>query len=76
MANNHYPLNEEFEVNMTFKVKLTSVSDYSSLSNSQIESAVKDFRKEIEDFIRSKVINQYYREEITEYIDDYTFEIQ
>jgi len=75
MANKHYRLDEEFEVTIKVKVKLESCSDYQHVSNIRLEENVEDFKSEIGNHLKGKLTNYYGREEVTDNIDDWTFEV-
>lgn len=76
MANKHYNINEEVEVTLTLKVKIKECSNYTTLDESQISDNVKDFKSEIKEHLRSKISNEYYSEEVTFGVDNWSYEVQ
>ena len=75
MANRHYEINEEFEVTLKLKIKLKQASDYDYLNDEEIKEEVDYFKRCIENHLTEKIQGEYYREEVTISMDDFTFEV-
>ena len=75
MANQHYDVNEEFEVNLRLKVKLKSISNYYYLSEEQIKSNIETAKEEMEEFLKNKIAKEYRSEDLTERVDYWNFEV-
>lgn len=75
MANRHYQINEEFEVTVTFKVKLNQISNYHPLSDEQIKEQIQEAKEEMQSFIEDQVVDEYYNEDLTAGTDFCSFEI-
>ena len=76
MANRHYQINEEIEVTLKLKVKIKQCSNYQHLNELQLADNVTDFKKEIKEHLENKIKNEYYREEVTIGVDDWTYEVE
>jgi hypothetical protein len=76
MANKHYQVDEEIEVTLKVRVKIVRLSNYQPLTPGQIEANVKAFKEEIKEHLQDKLVNDYYREEVTETVDDWTYEVE
>lgn len=76
MANRHYPINEEIEVTLKLKVTIKQCSDYGYLNELQLADKVTDFKNEIKEHLENKIKNEYYREEVTLGVDDWTYEVE
>jgi len=76
MANKHYQINEEFEVTLKLKVTIKQCSNYNHLNELQIADNVTDFKNEIKEHIENKIKDEYYREEVTLGVDDWTYEVE
>jgi hypothetical protein len=58
------------------KVKIDKCSNYHQLNELQLADSVTNFKSEVKHFLKDKLINETYaREEITNCVDDWTFEI-
>ena len=76
MANRHYPQNEEVEVTLKFKVKLTHISNYHHLSEDDISRIVQDFKEEISDEIASNIDGEYSNQDVTTMCDYVNYEVE
>jgi len=76
MANRHYPKDEEVEVTLKFKVKLTHISNYHHLNEDDIARIVQDFKEEIGNEISSNVEGEYSNQEVTQMCDYVNYEIK
>ena len=76
MANRHYPINEEIEVTLKLKVTIKQCSNYHHLNELQIADNVTDFKNEIREHLENKIKDEYYREEVTLGVDDWTYEVE
>tara|TARA_R110002167_G_scaffold365494_1_gene590438 strand:+ start:344 stop:583 length:240 start_codon:yes stop_codon:yes gene_type:complete len=75
MANQHYELDEEFEVTIKLKVKLQRCSDYRYLTEDEVKDEVFHFKTQIQEHLESKVKGEYYREDVCIGMDDWTYEV-
>lgn len=75
MANRHYQINEEFEVTVTFKVKLNQISNYHPLKDDEIAEQIEEIKSEMKEFIEYQVVDEYYNEDLTAGADFCSFEI-
>lgn len=75
MANQHYELDEEFEVTIKLKVKLQRCSDYRHLSDDEVKDEVDHFKTQIQEHLESKVTGEYYREDVCIGMDDWTYKV-
>ena len=75
MANRHYHINEEFEVAVSFNVKLTKISNYHALSDEKIKEQIQEVKEEMKSFIEEQVVGEYYNEDLTYGTDFCSFEI-
>lgn len=76
MSNKHYPVDEEFEVDLTVKVKLKSISNYTILNERDQIWAIEAFKQDIEEWLLDKLAENYYNEEVTNKVDYYSFEVR
>ena len=76
MANRHYQINEEIEVTLKLKVKIKQCSNYHDLNELQLADNVTDFKNEIKEHLENKIKDEYYREEVTMGVDDWTYEVK
>jgi hypothetical protein len=76
MANRHYPINKEIEVTLKLKVTIKQCSNYYPLNELQIADNVTDFKNEIKEHLENKIKDEYYREEVTLGVDDWTYEVE
>jgi len=76
MANKHYNIDEEINITINIKVKLLQCSNFTELNELQVADNVIDFKNEIADYLKSKIVNGYYREEVTLGVDDWTFDVE
>ena len=75
MANKHYTINDEVEITIKVKVKIKNISNYHQLSDEEIQDHIKDFKNEIHSELSSKIVNEYYGEEITQGVDSWNYEV-
>lgn len=75
MANRHYSVNEEVEVTLKFKVKLTHISNYHHLDDQAINRVVEDFKEEITQHLADK-INDEYQGEVTTMCDWVSYQVE
>lgn len=76
MANRHYQINEEIEVTLKLKVNIKQCSNYQHLNELQLADNVTDFKNEIKEHLENKIKDEYYREEVTIGVDDWTYEVE
>ena len=76
MANRHYQINEEIEVTLKLKVNIKKCSNYYHLNELQLADNVTDFKNEIKEHLENKIKDEYYREEVTIGVDDWTYEVE
>ena len=76
MANKHYYFDEEIEVKLTVKVKKVGISNFQQLSEKEQEVAMADFKAEIADHLQNKLVGSYGQQEVTEYIDWFSFDVE
>mgnify|MGYP000990710640 CR=1 FL=1 len=76
MANRHYPQNEEVEVTLKFKVKLTHISNYHHLNDDDIAVIIKDFKEEIKEEIIGNVEGDYEQQEVSHMCDYVNYSIE
>jgi uncharacterized protein YaaR (DUF327 family) len=76
MANRHYEINEELEVTLKLKVIIKQCSNYNPLNESQLAHNVKNFKNEIKEHLENKIKDEYYREEVTIGVDDWTYDVE
>ena len=76
MANRHYQINEEIEVTLKLKVKIKQCSNYQHLNELQLADNVTDFKNEIKEHLENKIKDEYYREEVTIGVDDWTYLVE
>jgi hypothetical protein len=74
MANKHYSVNEEIEVTLKFKVKLTNISNYHHLDELFLNAVANDFKDEITNHLADKIVNEY-TEEVTHMCDWVGYEV-
>ncbi len=75
MANQHYELNEEFEVSIKLKVKLKRCSNYRHLTEEELKDDVGYFKSQIQEHLESKVRGNYYREDVCLGMGDWSYEV-
>lgn len=75
MGNKRYKVNEEFEVTVTFKVKLKEISNYYPLTDDKIAEQIQEIKEEMKEFIEDQVVDEYYNEDLTAGADFCSFEI-
>lgn len=63
MSNQHYTVNEEFEVELKVKVKLSDISTYNYLSVEQTQEQIHEAKKNMKKRLLNKLCNTYYQEE-------------
>lgn len=76
MANRHYDINEEFQIDLTLKITVKRCSDFRYLKESEIEKSVIDFKNKITEHLKEKITSEYYREEVTDSMDDWTYNVE
>ena len=76
MANRHYPQNEEVEVTLRFKVKLTHISNYHHLSEDDIARIIQDFKEEIGKEISSNIEGDYEQQEVSHMCDYVNYQVE
>ena len=76
MANRHYQINEEIEVTLKLKVNIKKCSNYHHLNELQLADHIVDFKNEIKEHLENKIKDEYYREEVTNEVDDWTYEVK
>jgi len=72
----HYYFDEEIEVTVKVKVKKVGISNYQQLSEKEQEIAMNDFKVEIADHLQNKLVGSYGQQEVTEYIDWFSFDVE
>ena len=76
MANKHYPINEEIEITLNLKVKITELSTYFPLKEDEIQYEVELAKKELHNCIMHKITGRDYNHEtLTDIADYWSFEI-
>jgi hypothetical protein len=76
MANQHYPIKEEFEVTIKVKVRNIEISTYQHLNELQQADNIKDFKQEISNHLKQKLNDSYYQQEVTDGVDWWSFEVE
>ena len=76
MANQHYPIKEEFEVTIKVKVRNIEISTYPHLNEMEKADNIKDFKQEISNHLKQKLNNSYYQQEVTNGVDWWSFEVE
>lgn len=76
MSNKHYNFTDEIEVVVKVKVKNIGISNYQHLNEKEQERAMNDFKVEISDFLQKKLVGGYSHEEVSEYVDWFSFEVE
>lgn len=76
MSNKHYSVDEEFEVDLTVKVKLKSISNYAALNERDQIWAIEAFKQDIEEWLLDRIAENYYNEDVNEKVDYYSFEVK
>lgn len=76
MANKHYTTEREFEVTLTMKVKVTSISNYQPLSDDGLKEVLDDVERELSNDIKYKVLGEYYAQEVSALCDFVNYEIK
>ncbi len=59
MANKHYYLDDEFEININFKVKLHQISNYFKLDETELKDAVEQIKEHLATEIKSNITKEY-----------------
>lgn len=76
MTNKHFQINEEFDITLNLKVNIDRCSNYTDLNEIQLADSVANFKSEVIEFLENKLINNNFsREEITNCVDDWSFEV-
>ena len=76
MANQHYNIKEDLEVNLTVKLSDIKISTYQYLSEEDIKESFKEFKKNISSHIvRSNLESFYYQQEVTDCVDWFSYDI-
>jgi len=76
MSNKHYDIQEEIEITLKVKVKINKCSDYNHLNELQLADNVADFKSQIGEHLRNKLVDEYQREEVTMGVDDWSFDVE
>lgn len=75
MANRRYEVNETTTIKLEAEVKLTSISNYSSLSEQQQQEAIEEFKKEIGSYLSNLISNSYSQAEVVFNCDYVNFSV-
>lgn len=77
MANQHYNSDKEFEVTIKVKVSDISISTYQHLSESEQLEAIEDFKSNIGEHLKHKLIDSYGQQEVDgTFVDWFGFDVE
>lgn len=77
MANKHYSVNQEINIELSIKLEIQSISNYHSLTEDEIKYHIEDFKKNIASHLKWKLSSKgYYQEEVTQGVDFWNYEIK
>lgn len=75
MSMNYYPIKEEFEINLTVKVRLNSIANYFRMTDENKKDAVEEIKKELPNILKETISKHYQQSEIGNIADYADFEV-
>jgi hypothetical protein len=66
-------VNETIEVTLKLKVTLTMLSNHNGFKEGQLQSAIDEFKENIEEHLTEKIVNEYHQESDVIYGADFVY---
>lgn len=76
MSSNHYSVDEDFEVTISVKVKLKTITNYHQMSEYRLSECVSDIKENMTQHLKDKITNEFYQEELSDMCDGCNFEVR
>lgn len=74
MANKHYSVDKEYDITLNFKVRVTDISNYYSLSEEDIKQVLDNLENELKIHFLWKISQEHRIEDVG--VDYVTFEME